>query len=272
MDYVEKKANSVEEAVALALDELGLTEDQVDIEVVSEKKLLKKAVVRVAPKLTVGAKAQRFLTELLARMELDATVDVQETDEAVTATVTGDGSRAIIGYRGDVLDAVQYLTLLVANGDDEYKRVVVDAENYREKRAGTLKNLALRLADKADRTGRKIELEPMNPYERRIIHSTLQGSDKAKTESQGEEPNRHVVILPKNAKKRRKSTDVASKKAPRNDRSTGGYGEAETVDESKVIRMSGYDPYAPCDDEETKFNFAKTGFKKMRSFGYKRGR
>ena len=269
MDFVEKKANSVEEAVALALEELGLTEDQVDIEVVSEKKLLKKAVVRVTPKLTVGTKAQRFLTELLKLMNVDATVDVEETDESVVATVKGDGSRVIIGYRGDVLDAVQYLTLLVANGDDEYKRVVVDAENYREKRAVTLKNLAVRLADKADRTGRKIELEPMNPYERRIIHSALQDSDKAKTESQGEEPNRHVVILPKNAKKRRR-TDGDKKPRERKERSTGGYGEIETVDESKVIRMSGYDPYAPCDDEETKFNFAKTGFKKMRSFGNKR--
>ena len=269
MDFVEKKANSVEEAVELALAELNLTKDQVDVEIVAEKKLFSKAVVRVIPKQTVGTKVKSFLTELLTLMKLDADVVVEETDDTVTATVNGEGSRVIIGYRGDVLDAVQYLTLLVANGDDGYKRVVVDAENYREKRAATLTSLALKLADKADRTGRKIELEPMNPYERRIIHAALQDSDKAKTESQGEEPNRHVVILPKNAKKRRKNDD--RKPREKKERTvSGGYGEVETVDESKIIRMSGYDPYAPCDDEETKFNFAKTGFKKMRSFGNKK--
>lgn len=268
MNFVEKKANSVDEAVELALAELGLSKDQVEIEILSEKKLFSKATVRVKAKDTVGIKAELFLKELIRLMELNATVSVEETEDAVNINVSGEDSRALIGYRGDVLDAVQYLTLLVSNGDEEYKRVVVDAENYREKRAGTLRSLALRLADKADRTGRKVELEPMNPYERRIIHSALQSSDKARTESVGEDSNRHVVILPKRENRRKKKP--TQKKTERFD---GSYGEVnETVDESKIIRMSGYDPYAPCDEETANFNFAKTGFKKMRSFGYKRGR
>ena len=134
-------------------------------------------------------------------MDVNAKCNLSQEEEKVIIDVITDNSSAIIGYRGEVLDAIQNLAGAVANiGRDDYRRVVVDCEGYREKREETLKSLAQKLAAKAVRTGRKVTLEPMNPYERRILHSALSDSTEVKTASEGKEPNRYVVIIPNNLK------------------------------------------------------------------------
>ena len=141
-----------------------------------------------------------YLEQVLANMQLPtAQVEVIRGEEGTTLKVTGEGLGAMIGRRGETLDALQYLTSLAANrGDDTYYRITVDCENYREKRIGTLEALAKRMAEKAVRTGRNQHLEPMNPFERRVIHSAVSQVEGATSSSIGEEPNRHVVISSKN--------------------------------------------------------------------------
>jgi spoIIIJ-associated protein len=122
-------------------------------------------------------------------------MEVNEDDESISIKVFGGDIGIIIGRRGETLDALQYLTSLVVNkGSDSYKRVVIDIENYRQKREETLVKLAARLAEKVIKYKKPVTLEPMNPYERRIIHSSLQNNKYVETYSTGEEPNRKVVI------------------------------------------------------------------------------
>ena len=139
-------------------------------------------------------KTQRFLIDLFDKMDLEAKLEVTETDDLISVNVSGP-NRILIGHRGETLDAVQYLTSLAVNRDSKkYKRVIVDTENYRRKREETLARLAKRLAHKVHKTKRKIVLEPMNPFERRVIHSTLQKDPHVVTHSEGDEPYRKVVI------------------------------------------------------------------------------
>lgn len=136
-----------------------------------------------------------FLRDVTEKMGIEVSVTAKENDNSIYIDINGKDSGTIIGKRGQTLDAIQYLTRLVVNKDDEkYKRVVVDAENYRAKREKTLEQLANRLADKVVRTKKSVRLEPMNPYERKIIHATLQGNPKITTRSEGEEPYRRVII------------------------------------------------------------------------------
>ena len=143
--------------------------------------------------------AHAFLTELTRLMGVDVTIDMGTDAEGnVFGYINGDTLGILIGRRGETLDAVQYLTSLKVNrGREGYTRVTLDTENYRAKREDTLIRLANRMANRALRTGRKVSLEPMNPYERRIIHYALQQTDGVDTHSEGEEPNRHVVITQK---------------------------------------------------------------------------
>ncbi|MBQ8885591.1 MAG: protein jag [Clostridia bacterium] len=146
---------------------------------------------------TDGERAVEFLEGLFEIMGLTATTELVREDEKVVINVTAANTNAVIGKRGAVLDAVQTLAGAVANtGRDDYKRVVVDCENYRENREATLKRLAENLAEKAIRYEKKIRLEPMNPYERRIIHAALSDREDVKTQSEGKEPNRYIVIVP----------------------------------------------------------------------------
>lgn len=140
--------------------------------------------------------AQRFLKELTHLMGVDVTVAVGNDAEGnVFVQMTGDTLGILIGRRGETLDALQYLTSLNINkGQEHYTRVTLDTENYRAKREDTLIRLANRMANRAVKTGRKVSLEPMNPYERRIIHSALQPNELVDTHSEGEEPKRHIVI------------------------------------------------------------------------------
>ena len=140
--------------------------------------------------------AQSFLKELTHLMGVDVTVAMgTDAENNIFAQMTGDTLGILIGRRGETLDALQYLTSLRINkGQDHYTRVTLDTENYRAKREDTLIRLANRMANRAVKTGRKVSLEPMNPYERRVIHSALQPNELVDTHSEGEEPKRHIVI------------------------------------------------------------------------------
>ena len=140
--------------------------------------------------------AKQFLSELIRLMGVDVTIDMGTDPEGnVYGYIQGDTLGILIGRRGETLDALQYLTSLKVNrGQENYTRVTLDTENYRAKREDTLIRLANRMANRALRTGRKVSLEPMNPYERRIIHFALQQNEGVTTHSEGDEPNRHVVI------------------------------------------------------------------------------
>ena len=128
-------------------------------------------------------------------MSLDAKCVTVQNGEIDKIVIQGNDTAALIGRRGETLDAIQYLTGLVMNrGKQDYKKVMLDTENYREKREEALVRLANRIAQKVVKTGRKVTLEPMNPYERRILHSTLQSHPKVETVSEGEEPYRRVII------------------------------------------------------------------------------
>jgi spoIIIJ-associated protein len=155
----------------------------------------RKMVIPSASTEVQGSPAEAFLQEMTQKMGLDLSINVYEGEESVYVNIGGKDSGTIIGKRGQTLDAVQYLTSLVVNKDKEkHARVVVNAENYREKREKTLEQLAKRLADKVLKTGKSVRLEPMNPYERKVIHATLQGSTGVTTRSEGEEPYRRVII------------------------------------------------------------------------------
>ncbi|MCH5285958.1 MAG: Jag N-terminal domain-containing protein [Christensenellaceae bacterium] len=164
-------------------------------------KPIEKPVITMIPDDQVAAdsaagKAQAFLKELTHLMGVEVEVAVgNDQDGNVFVQMTGDTLGILIGRRGETLDALQYLTSLKVNrGQEGYTRVTLDTENYRAKREETLIRLANRMANHAVKTGRKVSIEPMNPYERRIIHSALQANEAVDTHSEGEEPNRHVVI------------------------------------------------------------------------------
>lgn len=230
---MEKTAKNVDEAVLAALSELGVTREEVNVEVIEEgsKGFLgigaKDAVVRVTLKEKTAAAAEQksekpekapakvsktnedpvktaedFLGGIFKAMNLDVNVNAEKCeDNTMSIDLSGENMGIVIGKRGDTLDSLQYLTSLVVNKNaEEHIRVSLDTEHYREKRSEALVALAKRLADKVERSGRKFTLEPMNPYERRIIHSSLQNNDAVTTFSVGSEPYRKVVIAPKNPK------------------------------------------------------------------------
>ena len=176
-------------------------EDDAEIEVIDEgtKGIFgiggKNARVRVVLRSLRSDDAVSFLQDVLSKMKVEVEIEKIEDDESILLKITGKDSGIIIGRRGETLDALQYLTNLAVNRQsDEYKRVTIDIENYRQKREETLVKLADRLAERVVRYRKNVTLEPMNPYERRIIHSTLQNNSLIETHSVGEEPNRKVVI------------------------------------------------------------------------------
>jgi len=199
---LEKTAGTVEEAVELALMELDVTEDQVEIEILEEgsKSFLglgkqKEAKVRVILYDYAVEIVKDFLGELFEKMGVDAEFEFEEEDELLKVNIISKSSGMIIGRRGETLDSLQFLTGLVVNRNNTiYRKIILDTENYRKKRESTLETLANRIASKVEKSGKSKTLEPMNPYERRIIHSTLQKNKYVETFSVGEEPNRKVVI------------------------------------------------------------------------------
>ena len=195
---------TVEEAVKIGLETLGVKESDVEVEVLDEgkKRLIgsKPAQVRLTViERTDGERAVEFLEGLFPLIGADATAQLKSEDEKIVIELTAASAKSIIGRRGEIIDAVQTLAGAVANiGRKDYKRVVVDCENYREDREETLKRVANKLAAKAVRLGKRVRLEPMNPYERRIIHSALMDNPDVTTKSEGKEPGRFVLIIPKN--------------------------------------------------------------------------
>ena len=152
---------------------------------------------------TLSKEAKAYLEDILKHMGAVVDVTATENSNGIYMAVAGEDAGAMIGYRGETLDALQYLVSLKVNkGEDDYHRVSLDAEGYRAKREEILIKLAHRLAGKALKTGRKVSLEPMNPYERRILHSALQGHAGVRTHSEGTDPYRRVVITPKSVQRR----------------------------------------------------------------------
>ena len=198
---------TVEDAVKAGLEALGVKQSDVDVEVLDEgkRRLIgsKPAQVRltVKPRQTDGERALAFLEGLFPLIGADVAAQLKSEDEKIVIELTAVSAKSIIGRRGEIIDAVQTLAGAVANiGRKDYKRVVVDCENYREDREETLRRVAHKLAAKAVRLGKRVRLEPMNPYERRIIHSALMDDPDVTTKSEGKEPGRFVVIIPKNMK------------------------------------------------------------------------
>ena len=203
MKTIEMTGKTVEEALKHALDELKLTKDKVDVEVIDEgsKGLFnligaKPAKVKVTAKPDSLDDAKTFLISVLNSMDINADIDIKEENDIIKINLKGPKMGLVIGYRGETLDSLQYLVSLVVNKNQEnpYKRVVLDAENYRHKREETLIRVAQKTAYKVKKSGRPYKLEPMNPYERRIIHSALQEYTDINTYSEGEEPFRRIII------------------------------------------------------------------------------
>lgn len=206
MEFIEVSAKSVSEAITEACQKLGVTSEKLDYEVIEEGSAgflgigAKPAVIKAAVKvehLSVEDIAKNFLNEVFAAMEMEVVVTVKydEIDNSMDIDLAGDEMGVLIGKRGQTLDSLQYLVSLVVNKEaEDYIRVKVDTENYRQRRKETLENLAKNIAYKVKRTKRSVSLEPMNPYERRVIHSALQNDKYVTTHSEGEEPFRRVVV------------------------------------------------------------------------------
>jgi len=203
MKSIQMNGRTVEEAVQNALRELNVTEDKVNIKIIDEGskglfKLFKgkDAIIEVTLKNDYIEDARKFLREVLNAMGILAEIDIKENDDIININLIGPNMGLVIGHRGETLDSIQYLVSLVINKNNngEYKKVILDTENYRSKREETLKRLATKIAYKVRKTNRAVKLEPMNPYERRIIHATLQNDAYVLTYSEGEEPYRKVVV------------------------------------------------------------------------------
>ena len=202
-DFVEFSAKTVDDALTEACQKLTVTSDKLEYEVVEEGSSgflgigAKPAVIKARIKNSVADKAKEFLKEVFDAMNIVVVIDVKydEENRNIDIELSGDEMGVLIGKRGQTLDSLQYLVSLVVNKDeDEYIRVKVDTEDYRKRRKETLENLAKNIAYKVKRTKRPVSLEPMNPYERRIIHSALQNDKYVTTHSEGEEPFRRVVV------------------------------------------------------------------------------
>lgn len=202
-EWIEISAKTVDEAIIEATLQLGTSSDNMEYEVIEyeSKGILgmfsKEAKIRAKLKDSVENNVKSFLSKVLKCMNIDAELDIlyDEEKQLVDVNVRGEDMGVLIGKRGQTLDSLQYLASLVLNkNSDTYVKVKIDTENYRERRKETLENLAINIAKKVKRTRKTVFLEPMNPYERRIIHSSLQNDKFVETHSEGEEPYRKVVV------------------------------------------------------------------------------
>ncbi len=203
-DYIEVSAKTVDAAVTQALVTLGIPSDELEYEVKEEGSNgflgigARPAVILAKKKMNYIDYGVEFLESVFQEMGIEAQIEASynEVDECVDVNISGENMGILIGKRGQTLDSLQYLTSLVMNKHcEEYVRVKLDTENYRERRKETLEILAKNIAYKVKRTKKPVSLEPMNPYERRIIHSALQSDKYVYTKSEGEDPYRHVVVM-----------------------------------------------------------------------------
>lgn len=256
MDWKEISAKTVDEALTNAMLELGTTIDNIEYEIIEKESsgflgiFGKPAKIKVRLKMSLENTAKKFLQDVFQAMNIQAEIQVLYDQENATLEINIDGEEmgVLIGKRGQTLDSLQYLISLVINKNSEnYVKVKLDTENYRERRKETLENLAKNIAFKVKRTRKPISLEPMNPYERRIIHSALQNDKYVETYSEGEEPYRKVVV---NMKKGMRDLKYS------NNKSTGGYRKDYNKDGNR-----GYNkPY----------NISKSGYNKNYSTDYKK--
>lgn len=204
MEYIEVSAKTVEDAISEAAIKLEVPSDKIEYEVITEGSTgflgligSKPAVIKARKKFNLLDHTKDFLARMFKAMNVDvnSTVDYDEESRTMNIVFDGEDMGLLIGKRGQTLDSLQYLVSLVVNKEsEEYIHVKVDTENYRQRRKETLENLAKNIAYKVKRTKRSVSLEPMNPYERRIIHSALQNDKYVTTHSEGEEPFRRVVV------------------------------------------------------------------------------
>ncbi len=203
MEYINISAKTVSEAITEACQKLGVTSDKLVYEVVDEGSSgflgigSRQATIKITVSKSIEDIAKEFLNDVFQAMNLIVVVEAKynEEDKSIDIDLSGDEMGVLIGKRGQTLDSLQYLVSLVVNKESEdYIRVKVDTEDYRKRRKETLENLAKNIAYKVKRTKRYFSLEPMNPYERRIIHSALQNDKYVTTHSEGEEPFRRVVV------------------------------------------------------------------------------
>ena len=207
MDYIEVSAKTVNDAITEACQKLAVTSDKLDYIIVEEGSAgflgigFKPAIIKAKVKFSITDKTKKFLEDVFAAMKLqvEITIKYDEANATMDIDLSGGEMGVLIGKRGQTLDSLQYLLSLVVNKEaEDYIRVKLDTENYRQRRKETLENLAKNIASKVKKTRRALSLEPMNPYERRIIHSALQGDRFVTTHSEGEEPFRRVVVTLKN--------------------------------------------------------------------------
>ncbi len=203
-DWVEFTGKTVNDAITEATIALNTTSDKIEYEVIEKESngILnifgkKDAKIRARYKNTIVDNAYTFLNEVFNAMKIESEIDIDYNEENQSMNINLNGSEMgiLIGKRGQTLDSLQYLTSLVVNKESKgYVKVKIDTENYRERRRETLENLAKNIAHKVKKTRTSVVLEPMNPYERRIIHSALQGDKYVDTHSEGDEPYRKVVV------------------------------------------------------------------------------
>lgn len=206
MREVTASGETVEEAIESALQQLKLPRERAEIEIIDEgrKGFLGifgsvRAVVKVSEKIDNIEITKDFLKEVATHMGAEIDVEVEQEGNRVTFNLSGDKIALLIGRRGKTLNALQYLSQLVLNKyTTQFHSVVVDAEGYRERREETLIDLAKKMAQKATKVNRKVSLEPMPSFERKIIHTALQDESSVTTYSNGHEPHRHIVIKPNN--------------------------------------------------------------------------
>lgn len=203
MEFIEISAKNVDDAITQATVQLGITSDQLEYEVLDKGSTgflgigSKNAVIKARKKFSIDENVVEFLSSIFdaMKMEVEILVAVNEKEHIIEVELKGDDMGILIGKRGQTLDSLQYLTNLAINKhSDEYYKVKIDTEDYRKRRKETLENLAKNIAYKVKRTKRPVSLEPMNPFERRIIHSALQNDRYVTTHSEGDEPYRHVVV------------------------------------------------------------------------------
>lgn len=203
MEFIEVSAKTVDDAITEASIKLGTTSDKIEVEVIEKGSTgflgikSKPAIIKARKKNDTVDNIREFLENVFSAMNMEVTIDIKkaEDDKFYEVELSGKEMGLLIGKRGQTLDSLQYLTNLAVNKhSDGYIKVKLDTEDYRQRRKDTLENLAKNIAYKVKRTKRPVSLEPMNPFERRVIHSALQGDRYVETHSEGEEPFRHVVV------------------------------------------------------------------------------
>ena len=201
MEFKEYSAKTVDDAITAALIDLSVTSDQIEYDVIEKGSTgflgigSKPAVIKARKKCTIEDNIRDFLGKVFEAMNLEVEIIINKEDNNYAVELKGADMGVLIGKRGQTLDSLQYLANLAVNkNSEEYVKVKIDTEDYRNRRKETLENLAKNIAYKVKRTKRPVSLEPMNPFERRVIHSALQNDRFVTTHSEGEEPYRHVVV------------------------------------------------------------------------------